>query len=468
MILSEAVAEKLKSLLAKSPSWKNLTESQFVKHLAVFLGWELENAAFKAERAHQEGFLDTALNRSSILAHGEGMEFMPRKPTPATGKAAIQNQGEYPFSLQRGREFMSDAQVVYTMEEAAVVNPASTVTVPFSQRMKQAFDFVISEEKPFYEILFDREVSQKVVEFAVFVDEGSGFTEWKYDRLLTNSYPDSLVYDEFYHFTDQIGIRFGNGDFGKIPAHNAKVRIEAVLTDGDSILLEKQSLWPIEEIKDSMGQTAQAQITVAETIQNGEAQESTEEMRRDLHYAPVYNERLIWDNDYHYFLHRRFPDIVFVKAWGEEEAEKMWGHNLDHINRIWLCAYSPEREIKELAMAAIADVPMMCRNFKWYDPEHLQFQVAVTGKVRDDRVLSEVITDIRNSLNNAYSKASKNRRDIVYLNEVYDIIQATGHFAKDTGGFFNVELRGKYTAEKIYQMVSIDIESSTFDISYLR
>lgn len=468
MLLSEAVSEKLKSLLAKAPSWKNLTESQFVKHLAIFLGWEFENAAFKVERAHQEGFIDTALNRSSILAHGEGREYMPRKPVPATGKAAVTNQGEYPISLQRGREFMSDAQVVYTLEAAAVVDPMTTVTVAVSQRMKQVFEFEVSEEKAFYEILFDRETSPKIVEFAVFVDEGEGFKEWEYDRLLTNSYPDSLVYDEFYHFTDQIGIRFGNGDFGKIPTLGAAIRVEAVLTEGDTILLEKQSLWPVEEIKDSMNQTAQAQIIVSETVQNGEAQEETEEMRRNLHYAPVYNERLVWDNDYRYFLHRRYPDVVFVRAWGEEEAEKMWGYSVDHINRIWLCAYSPERDIKADAMAAIAEIPMMCRNFQWHDPEHLEFQVVLTGKVRDDCILSEVLTDIRNGLNEAYGKASETRRDTVYLNEVYDIIQATGYFAKDTGAWFNVELRGRHTAEYIYQMVSIDMAGSTFDITYLR
>ena len=137
---------------------------------------------------------------------------------------------------------------------------------------------------------------------------------------------ESHVYDEFYHFTDQIGIRFGNGDFGKILPQGTKVRVELVLTEGDTILLEKQSLWPVEEIRDANGLSAQYQITVSQTIQNGEAQEGTEEMRRNLHYAPVYNERLVWDNDYEYFLRRRFPEIVFTRAWGEEEAEKQ---NLD-------------------------------------------------------------------------------------------------------------------------------------------
>lgn len=61
MILSDTVAEKFKKLLSLAPSWQDLTGSQFVKHLAIFLGWAIEDSAYKVERAHQEGFIDTAL-----------------------------------------------------------------------------------------------------------------------------------------------------------------------------------------------------------------------------------------------------------------------------------------------------------------------------------------------------------------------------------------------------------------------
>ena len=253
MILSDTVAEKFKKLLSLAPSWQDLTGSQFVKHLAIFLGWAIEDSAYKVERAHQEGFIDTALNRSSILAHGEGREYMPRKPSPATGKAVFFNQGEYSFTLLRGYELMSDAQVVYTLEETVVVGPRESVSAVVSQRSKSILEFSISEEKPFYELLLGQDISPRIVSFKVFVqEEGQAFEEWEYSRLLTNSYPESHVYDEFYHFTDQIGIRFGNGDFGKILPQGTKVRVELVLTEGDTILLEKQSLWPVEEILSAM------------------------------------------------------------------------------------------------------------------------------------------------------------------------------------------------------------------------
>lgn len=467
-ILSDALQEKLKNELAEMPSWKDLKGSQFVKHLAIFMEWAMEDAALKVERARHEAFIDTALNRSSILAHGEGMEFMPRKPVPASGKVQITNQGDYPFTIVRESEFMSDSQILFTLIETVVVEPGNTVIASVEQRNVETHDFIISETKEFYEILFNRDISKKIVSFRVYVaEDGENFEEWKYDRLLTNSWPDSLVYDEFYHFTDQVGIRFGNGNFGKIPAAGSKVRVDAILTEGDFTLLERQNLWPIEEIHDSKGQPATALLSVAETIQNGENQESTEEMRRDLHYAPVYNERLVWDNDYKYFLRRRYPEIVFAVAWGEEEAEKMWGYNLENINKIWICAYSPKRDIQEAVMKAIADIPFMCRNFKWYEPEHVSFTLHVTGKVLKDRVISEVIEDIQSALKEYYGMDSRNRRDTVLLHEIYEIIYSTGYFDKDSGAWFEAKMAGQFKAAYLYQMISVDIDASTFDIGYV-
>ena len=61
MILSQIVIEKFKSLIGAMEPWKSLKGSQFVQHLAIMLGWSIEDASYKVERAHQEGFLDTVL-----------------------------------------------------------------------------------------------------------------------------------------------------------------------------------------------------------------------------------------------------------------------------------------------------------------------------------------------------------------------------------------------------------------------
>lgn len=469
-IQSEEAVEKFKNLLSESESWKDLTGSQFVTQLSIFLEWAMEDAAFKNERSRQEAFIDTALNRSSILAHGEGMEYMPRKPMAPSGIAAFTNYGENSFTLLRDREFQSNGQEIYTLEETIVVAPHETVNARVTQRSKETYTFTITETKPFYEILFDREISANIISFDVYVaEDGENFKEWKYDRLHTNAYSDSLVYDEFYHFTDQIGIRFGNGSFGKIPKEGSVVRVTAILTEGNSILLEKQPLWPMEEVKDDLGLVGAVSIAIAETVRGGSSQEGTEEMRRNLHYAPVYNERLVWDNDYKYFLRRRYQDIVFVVAWGEETSEKMWGANVEWINRIWICAYSKDRTVedtKKVVMDAVHEVPFLCRNFVWYEPEHIQFSIKLKGQVLKDFVIHEVKEAIINALEEAYGKNSLNRRETVLIHELYELVQDTGYFDKTTGAWFEIETQGQLTTQFIYQMVSIDLDNSLFSLTY--
>lgn len=199
MIRSDAVVEKFKGLMTEMDSWKDLADSQLLRQLSVFLSWAIEDAAFKVERARHESFIDTALNRSSILAHGEGMEFMPRKPIPATGYATITNSGTTSFSLIREQEFTSASRSLYTLTETVTVPAQSSVTAKFEQRSKQSLEFYVDDTEPFHEILLGRDISPQVVSFRVYVSEkdGADFVEWTYDRLLTNAYTDSLVYDEF-------------------------------------------------------------------------------------------------------------------------------------------------------------------------------------------------------------------------------------------------------------------------------
>lgn len=469
MILSETVAEKFKALLSLSEQWKSIVESQFVKHLSTFVGWCVENAEYKIERARQEAFIDTALNRSSILAHGEGMEYTPIKPIPASGKVKITNMGEYAFSLPIGTVLQDDAQNEYTTQDAIAVEPAESVEVAVKQTAKESYSFTVDTEKSFYEILLDKDISKQVVSFEVWVstDAGKTYTQWTYSRLFINANSTDTVYDEFYHFTDQIGIRFGNGQFGKIIPEGSLVRVDVILTNGDTTLLEKQNLYLTEDITDASGEAANAEIVVSETIQNGSDQEDTETMRRNLHYAQLYNERLIWETDYRFFIKRTCPDVVWSAAWGEETAEQMWGYDVKNINRIWVCAYSPKRSVQEPIMTALKGVSFLCRNQVWYEPELVYFRVNITGKVLKDANLTEVKTAITDTLTNLYGAASLNRRDSVLLHEVYEAIYATGYFDHDTGAWFEVTLDGTFSAVLVYQMVCIDLDNSTIDITYL-
>lgn len=467
MILNEEAYKRLKDLLAASSSWQDLTDSQLVEHLSIFFGLTVEDANFKVERARQESFVGTALNRSSITAFVEDRDYIPRKPSPASGTISIANNGQNAVTLVKGREFLSETQRTYTLQETVFVAGGSTVTAPVKQLKKQTVTHTVTEKSPFYEIKLDRDLTSSIVGIEVIVDEdGRGPVSWVYHRLLQNAYSTTKAWDEFYSFTDQIGVRFGNGTFGAMPAVNAAVTINLSLTDGGTVLMPRQQLYPMLEVLDSAGNTAAIEVKAATQITGGTNSEDTEEIRRNLHYWPVYNERLIWDNDYTYFIRRRFPEVVFVKAWGEEEAEKMYGFSYDHVNKIYISAYANRSGVKEDVVSALSEVPMMNRRFVWVDPVHVTFSLSVTGKVLSDRSLDEVKTDILTVLGKYYGKDSLFRRDSNLVSEIYEAIQSTGHFGADSGAYFEAVASGQVSPDVIFWMPSIDLDSCTFNLSY--
>jgi hypothetical protein len=471
MLSVERAVTKFKEIINAASSWASLKDSQFAEHVATFVSWCLRDAQFKTERAKQEMFISTALNRASLVAHAEDRDYIPRKPTPASGTITIHNKGTAKVSLPVGVEFDTDDQFSVTTLSAAVIEAGASATIAASQYRKTELTFPVETEEIFHEIRLSRELTPRVASFSVDVneDDGAGYRVWNYARLLQNTYPSSRVYDEFYAHTDQIGIRFGNGNFGRIVPEGAIVRVRVDETHGGVFLSAGQQLYPVREYDDYSGQPAVIEAVIATAFSGGLDVEGTEETRRNLHYWPTYNGELVWAEDYVYFLERRYPGILFARAWGEQEAEEMAGSpSFDFINKIFICAYAEGHPtLQSDCMTALQGVELLNRTFEWVEPVHVSFTVEVTGKVLQDVVLSEAEAAIRDVLEKYYGKNSSDRRKTVYLSEIYDAIQETGYFSSATGARFEVTLGGQWTQNYLYEVVSVDLDGSTFDLSYM-
>ncbi len=460
--------EKFKEILAASSSWRTLVGSQFVDHLATFVGWCVRDGQFKVERGKQEFFLSTAINDSSIFAHAEDREYIPRKPRPSSGDAGIENKGSGDISFPIHTEFVTDNMITCRTTAPVVVSVGTTGQVEVEQVEVTVKEHTVTEQKPFYEILLDSELSAKISALSVSVDmqDGEGKRVFQYARLLQNTFSSSMVYDEFYHHNKQIGIRFGNNTFGMILPVGAVVRIEAQVTEGDVYLTAGQSLSLVDEI---LPEDALVEVKIITAVSGGAVGESAEEVKSNLHYWQAYNEELVWAEDYEYFIKRRIPNVPWARSWGEEAAEAMAGApSLDFINKIFISAYSAvPGGIQQECMDRLASVNMLNRKFEWQEPVHQQFTVSLTGKLATDEILTTVKEDIKTLLVKNYGKDSVARRKEVLLSEVYEIVQATGYFDPFSGANFTLSLGGIWSSQILYEMISIDIANSTINLEYL-
>jgi hypothetical protein len=469
MISKDEAIAKFQEIIGAKEDWKLMIKSQFVKMLAVFQSWALREALWKVERTVQEFFLSTALNRASILAHVEDREYIPRKPEPATGTVAVTNNGSAAFSLPLHQPFLSDTSLYYVTAAAIEVAPGASVNVAVKQLVKEEVSHTVTAPKAFYEILFDRALTYKIHEIEVWVDinDGNGSSRWEYSRLFQNTAADSRTYDEFFSHNDQIGVRFGNGNFGKMLPVGAMVQAILWLTEGDTTLLPSQPLHLVGEVLDYNQNPVNLTAATVTSINEGRAAEDIEETKRNLHYWPTYDERLVWQNDYEYFLRRAFPGIIWLKIWGETEETALRGFRYSNINKIFVSAYDPnDGDIGTKCMEQLSLVPLMNQTFKWMAPLESTFTVKITGVVARTAVISTVIQDIKSAFIKNYGKDSTERLPEVLMKDFYRLINDSGHFAAK-GAYFNVTFAGTIAPSTLNEMNYIDLNNSMIEFDYL-
>jgi hypothetical protein len=304
-----------------------------------------------------------------------------------------------------------------------------------------------------------------------------------------------------------------------IPPVGSVIRVSLKLTSGEVTRLSGQQLYIVGTLLDDAGAPASLTITITETISNGAAPEDTESIRRNAHYSPVYNDSLVWAEDYKFFIMRHFPTIVWLNVWGEQEQEQEVGHmDVDFINKIYVSAHRPELSftrrgewaenetyetgdvvtygpasqkwicsMPHLAAdppvthstywntfayplateipAKLAELHLMNREIEWVDPYYSTFSLTITGEVRPVSDIGTVQAEIRNLLNVHYGRDSENRRARVHINDIYDLINDTGHFA-DERAWFNVTASGSFEDFLLAEMVAIDDDATTINLDY--
>lgn len=463
---SEAIA-RFKEILGTKGSWGHIAESQFIHHLSVFVSWCLRQSLWAVERCKQEFWISTAANRSSLLAHIEDRDYVPHKAIPSAGKCLISNRGEAPVYIPAGQAFLSGAQLYYEIEDQVSVLGGTATEVTVRQVERAERNFVVTEKRDFYQILLSAEDSERVADFDVFVDIGDGFQPWTLSRLFRDALPGANVFDEFYSHLGQIGIRFGNDSFGQVLPVGANIRIDLRLTDGDTYLSAGQPLDIVGELLDLSGFLADLTITTNESIDGGSGGEPVESSRQALKYWASYAEKIVWDDDYVFYLKKRIPSILWINVWGEQEAEAVYGVRYEHINTIFVSAYAKDApDLGEDVMEILSGLPLLNRRFRWVDPIFSSFGLAITGRVAPGAVVGDARADILDALELNYGKNSLSRLDNARIKDFYRIVSETGYFPDDKTSF-EIVVSGTLTATGLNEMVSIDLGATTVALESL-
>ncbi len=451
----DAVKKRFWELIQSKPALQGLAGSQILGAVNTHQAMASEYALFEAERHFQESYLASAINRSSILAGSYDRNYIPRKASPSTGCMRIENRGDYAVSVPAGTVLFSEDQVAYETLMPVSVEGQHHSLVMVWQVKRETITEIISNPEPFWEYSLSPEKSRQVHQFELKVDG----LPWKETRLFRNTNAESMVWAEFYSELDELGIRFGNGIFGKIPGTDSRLTLELVLTEGDVTLVNSKQLYPV-------GQFDNLQFYAGTAIAGGKDMETTEETRRNALYYFLYDEKHEWDNDYKFYLKEQFPQLLFVNCWGEWQQEKEVGkRKIEHINHIFYSVYAEnEPDIHLLIQAALEEIPEYNRYFMYVPVNHAEFTFNIEGRVKRSWVLEEAQQLIINTITQHYGKHSFARRNKAMIRDFYRLMNHSGIFESQEDVY--ITLSGQREPEKLADMVSCDFDNSTLTLSY--
>jgi len=150
MLSNDEAVARFKEILSSKEGWQILKDSQFVSHLATFMAWALKSAQYDSERALQEFFLSTALNRSSISARAEDKGYLPRLPVPSSGGIRIKNSGVNQVEIPALQTFQSNKGIPYLIKYPVVIPSGGTFDTTVYQLSIVTIVRTVSEVTPFF------------------------------------------------------------------------------------------------------------------------------------------------------------------------------------------------------------------------------------------------------------------------------------------------------------------------------
>ena len=296
--------QKFLDIARSKPSLEGV--DQLLDAVGTHLSLVAEAAFYEMDRNYQDSFLSTAITRPSVLALSYDRNYVPRKAIPSSGSIRVVNNNDDIRSIPSGLKLLSPDQLIYETTMPILVEANSNVLVNAIQIERQTITTQIDAETPFYEIKLDAETSRRISSITVSINGD----EWVKTQLFRNTNEFSAVWSEFYTELDELGIRFGNGTYGKIPDIGSNVVIDLILTDGETLITSSQPLSVMDN--DHVNDISFYSGTV---IDAGNDMEGTEETRKNASYYFQYDEKHEWSNDYRFYLKQNFPDLLFCQVW---------------------------------------------------------------------------------------------------------------------------------------------------------
>lgn len=304
--------------------------------LSILLDVLAYNTHYNAMLAHMtlnEGFVDTAQLRESVVSHAKLLGYTPASRRAARSTLSVtfnsSPKGTANLTLARGAKFSAvynGTQYSFVNLESSTVKKNSNSTYTFSglevaQGILARVSFLVDASKPSQRfVLTDKNIDISTLK--VFVRENASSTSIQRYIPFTTLYEtqaDTPVYFLAENYQGNYELSFGDGIYGKALENLQVVEAEYVTTDGSeangsSSFSYISGVLNTEAILDGPTVTGIA-------ASGGSERENIESVRFNAPLSFVSQNRAVTANDYIALIQKEFGAVDAINVWGGEDQD---------------------------------------------------------------------------------------------------------------------------------------------------
>jgi hypothetical protein len=291
------------------------------------LAYNTYKNGFLLNMVGNEGFLDTAQLRDSVVSHAKELNYTPRSFRSAEALVDITitstDDNKVSVTIPKGTSFtgrIGPESYSFTTDKNIVVSKtdgvfySSNVSIFEGNYVTESFS--VNYEDPVNYTLKNKNIDTRSITVTVLEDAGATVLTYLQSTSLFDLDDSSKVFFIQGASNERYEIVFGDGIIGRKPKNNSVIVVEYRLSSGE--LPNGTRTFRNDGNIDSESNVS---IYTVSSASGGAVAESLESIRYNAPRHFTTQERAVTTEDYENLLRENFPEINVVSAYGGEEAD---------------------------------------------------------------------------------------------------------------------------------------------------
>lgn len=337
-------------------------KSYFTREGSVFRDWDFEgsglsnlldvlayNTHYNAMLAHMtlnEGFIDTAQLRESVVSHAKLLGYTPRSKRAATATISVffpsSNDPVDQLTLPRGTKFKTSFNgntYTFVTTEAATAKSLTYTQgfgylfseLPIAQGILRRVSYLVDsnvDDQRF--VITDPDVDTATMKVFVRENVGSTLVETFVPfASLAKTDSTSAIYFLFENYAGKYEVRFGDGIFGKKLNNLQVVELEFISTLGKEVNGSGGKSGDVGNWEyvtgaldpDAISGDIDTVVTTILPASGGNDKEEIESVRFNAPLSFIAQNRAVTANDYISLIQKEFGSVDAINVWGGEDSD---------------------------------------------------------------------------------------------------------------------------------------------------